>query len=131
MRPTVRVRELAVAPFVGVSAVGCACARPARSLRAIECVARAAHARVSCVHAHVRVRSLGCVRECGHLCAFPDTCAGKERACAHDCVRSRPTMQNLIFITESGLDFQPEKWDQFWARKLGYANDQRCARQPV
>ena len=40
----------------------------------------------------------------------------------HDCVRPRPTMQNLIFITESGLDFQPEKWDQFWARKLGYAN---------
>ena len=62
------------------------------------------------------------LHECGRLRALTDTCARKERACAHECVRARQTMQNSIFIAENGLAFQPEIWDQFWARKLSYAN---------
>ena len=72
-----------------------------------------------CARSHAHTNGL---HECGRLRALTDTCARKERACAHECVRARQTMQNIIFITENGLAFQPEIWDQFWARKLSYAN---------
>ena len=74
-----------------------------------------------CVCARTHVQT-SCLRERGRLRALTDACARHERVCAHECVRLHLTMQIVIFIIENGLDFQPEKWDQFWARKLGYAN---------
>ena len=72
-----------------------------------------------CARSHAHTNGL---HECGRLRAPTDTCTRKERACTHECVRARQTIQIIIFITENGLAFQPEIWDQFWARKSSYAN---------